>query len=130
MDRTWTAKPQGPTGFPPIGLINAYHNHLASESAIFGTVEGRVVIVVRIVGPRPVSMGHKKLHVLPVPLHLLERSAAGDAIVVEHARIRTFSRNMQHYRTAESLLPAIPVPGIASWSATLFSAPDPNLGLI
>jgi len=36
---------------------------------------------------------------------------------------------MQHYRTAESLLPAIPVPGIASWSATLFSAPDPDLGL-
>lgn len=36
---------------------------------------------------------------------------------------------MQHYRTAEGLLPAIPVPGNASRSATSFSAPDPDLGL-
>lgn len=51
-------------------------------------------------------------HVLPVPVQMPWKWLQGEAIVGEHTRIRLFSRNMQHYRTAESLLPAIPVPGM------------------
>lgn len=52
-------------------------------------------------------------YVLPVcvPVHVL-KWLQGEAIVGEHTRIRMLSRNMQHYRTAKSLLPAIPVPGM------------------